>query len=241
MRDMDDKQQSRILLVEDDESLGFVVRDNLQDLGYYVRLEVDGEEGLKAYRKERFDLLILDVMMPRMDGITMAREIRKTDEVTPIVFLTARDAKEDKITGFRSGADDYITKPFSVEELVLRLEAVLKRYRLSSPESARKQSFKFGDVVFDNDNLTLKVGKGSHQLTQKEAAVMYMFCVSPNQVLKRGMILKEVWGTDDYFLGRSLDVFITKLRKYLKGARDVKIENIHGVGFRMNYGGKQDG
>ncbi|MCB0704051.1 MAG: response regulator transcription factor [Saprospiraceae bacterium] len=223
--------KAHLLYVEDDESLSFVTCDNLRLQGYEITHCVDGKKGLLAFREHDFDLCILDVMLPEMDGYTLASEIRKYDTEIPIIFLTAKSLKEDKIHGLRLGADDYITKPFSIEELLLKIDVFLRRRTISKP--SHQSHFMLGKYEFDSDNLVLKGFDQERTLTQKEADLLEYFAKSPNQVLKRSEILEKLWGEDDYFLGRSLDVFISRLRKYLHKDESLKIENIHGVGFRL--------
>jgi DNA-binding response OmpR family regulator len=220
---------ARILLVEDDASLGFVIKDNLTMKGYDVTLCTDGEAGLAAFGKEAFDLCIFDVMLPKKDGFALAQKVREKNEQVPILFVTAKSMLEDKIAGFSAGGDDYITKPFSIEELALRIEVFLRR----SNGQAGTSIHKLGIYEFDPVNLKLKHPKGEKVLTQKEADVLKLLCLNKSRVLKREEILKTVWGDDDYFLGRSLDVFISKLRKYLKDDDTVEIVNYHGVGFKL--------
>jgi DNA-binding response OmpR family regulator len=222
----------KILYVEDDVNLGFVTTDNLDSKGYSTVYCKDGKEGLATFKKEKIDLCILDVMMPEMDGFTLAREIRKINNDIPIIFLTAKTMKEDKITGFRTGADDYITKPFSIEELILRIEVFLKRSRKA--ENNEPAIFKIGDYEFNFSNLTLAIGKQKQELTMKEAELLKYFCLNKDKILKREDILRTVWGDDDYFMGRSLDVFISRLRKFLQKDSHIQIENIHSVGFRLS-------
>jgi DNA-binding response OmpR family regulator len=222
---------AKILLVEDDPSLGFVVKDNLTHKGYELTLCVNGEEGQAAFEAGHFDLCVLDVMMPKKDGFSLAKSIREKNSSVPILFITAKSMLEDKIEGFTSGGDDYIVKPFSMEELCLRIEVFLRR---STPQPASPEaSFSLGDFHFDCKNLTLQNPSGSKTLTQKEADVLKLLCLNKDRVMKREEILKSVWGDDDYFMGRSLDVFISKLRKYLKEDPNVEIVNYHGVGFRL--------
>jgi len=222
--------KSKILLVEDDPSLGFVIKDNLIVKGYAVTLCKDGEEGQLAFEKNHFDVCILDVMMPKMDGFSLAKSIRGKDQHIPILFITAKSMLEDKINGFHSGGDDYIVKPFSMEELSLRIEVFLRR---SSPGTVSEQNFLLGAFTFDCHNYTLHHLSGFKTLTQKEAEVLKLLCQNKERVLKREEILKNVWGNDDYFLGRSMDVFISKLRKHLKEDPRVQIVNYHGVGFKL--------
>ncbi|MCB9295971.1 MAG: response regulator transcription factor [Lewinellaceae bacterium] len=223
--------KAHILYVEDDESLSFVTQDNLELQGYRITHCSDGRQALKMIHEHDFDLCILDVMLPEVDGFAVAKEIRQYDTEIPILFLTAKSLKEDRLYGLRLGADDYITKPFSIEELILKVEVFLRRSKISTPAPAGR--FRLGKFELDHDNLTLHQGGESLQLTQKEADLLRLFAENPNQVLKRSDILKQVWGDDDYFLGRSLDVFISRLRKYLRADESLKVENIHGVGFRL--------
>ena len=220
-----------LLYVEDDISLSFVTRDNLELRGYQITHCEDGKAALEAFRNENFSLAILDVMLPEMDGFTLAEEIRKYDTEIPIIFLTAKSLKEDRLHGLRIGADDYLTKPFSIEELILKIEVFLKRSKINGPPTATKHQL--GDYEFDYNNLELRYHGDARILTQREADLLHYFAERPNQVLKRGDILETIWGEDDYFLGRSLDVFISRLRKYLKADEQLRIENIHGVGFRL--------
>ncbi len=221
---------ARILLVEDDPGLGFVIKDNLTMKGYEVTLCADGDEGQNAFRNHTFDLCIFDVMMPKKDGFTLAKDVREKNQQVPILFVTAKSMLEDKINGFKAGGDDYIVKPFSMEELCLRIEVFLRR---SNGSASTEESFHLGQYSFDCSNLTLLHATGSKVLTQKESDVLKLLCLHKGRVLKREEILKSVWGDDDYFLGRSLDVFISKLRKYLKHDPSIEIVNYHGVGFRL--------
>jgi len=228
-----EKEKALILLVEDDVNLGFVIQDSLKMAGYKVHLATDGKAGLKQFNENQYDLLLLDVMLPHKDGFTLAEDVRKVNETVPIVFLTAKSMTEDRIKGLRTGADDYITKPFSSEELILRVEAILKRSGKTQPLSNGKDKFKIGKYEFDYSNYSLVLGENTRKLTKKEAEVLKLLCVNKNQVLQRDLVLNMVWGNDDYFLGRSLDVFITKLRKYLSEDPSVSISNVHGVGFKL--------
>ncbi|MFI5203114.1 MAG: response regulator transcription factor [Flavobacteriales bacterium] len=226
-------QKATLLLVEDDLNLGFVIQDSLKMNGYKVHLATDGMQGLKQFNEQPYDLILLDVMLPYKDGFTLAEDIRKTNSTTPIVFLTAKSMTEDKIKGFRAGGDDYITKPFSTEEFLLRIEAILKRTGKGQIVGSAKETFQLGSYTFDYGNFQLKRENDVKKLTKKEAEVLRLLCMHKNQVIQRELVLTMVWGSDDYFLGRSLDVFITKLRKYLKDDETVNITNIHGVGFKL--------
>ena len=227
-------ESKRILLVEDDPSLGFVIKDNLVIRGYDVTLCKDGEEGENVFYGENFNLCILDVMLPKKDGFSLARSIRQKNKSVPILFLTAKSMTEDKLEGFQSGADDYITKPFSLEELFYRIEVFLKR--ASVQPTSDEKVFSLGHFEFDFSNLVLKNSKTEKLLTQKEAEVLKLLYQNRERVLKREEILKQVWGDDDYFMGRSMDVFISKLRKYLKEDESIQIVNYHGVGFKLEIG-----
>jgi DNA-binding response OmpR family regulator len=224
------KEKPRILYVEDDETLSFVTKDNLELNGYMVEHCLDGETAVSSFYKNQYDLCILDVMLPKMDGFEVAQKIRSTDPNIPILFLTAKSLKEDKIYGLKIGADDYITKPFSIEELILKIEVFLKRKFVSVPVN---DIHKLGKYTFDYRNLVLSIGESSRNLTQKEADLLKMLLDHKNNVLKRGLILEKLWGEDDYFLGRSMDVFISRLRKYLSDDPSIKLDNIHGVGFKL--------
>lgn len=221
--------QAKILLTEDDPNLGFVIKDNLEQRGYSVTLCNNGEEGLNEFNQSSYDLCILDVMMPKKDGFTLAKQIRSQNQQVPILFVTAKSMQEDKIEGFKQGGDDYIVKPFSMEELCLRIEVFLRR----SVPAQQNENFKLGNFQFDCTNFILQHGGGEKTLTQKEAEVLKLLCRNKDRVLKREEILNAVWGNDDYFLGRSMDVFISKLRKYLRDDPRVQIVNYHGVGFRL--------
>ena len=219
-----------ILLVEDDDNLGFVIQDNLKLNGYKVYLCKDGEIGLKTFNEKSIDICLLDVMLPKQDGFSLAKDIRKMNNSVPIIFLTAKAMIEDKTIGFEVGADDYLTKPFNMEELLLRINAVLKRTEtIKSPST---NGFQLGNLFFDDLNYQL-IGLETKKLTKKEAEILKLLCIEKNKVIEREIILKKVWGDDSYFNGRSLDVFITKLRKYLQDEESVSIENIHGIGFSL--------
>ena len=221
-----------ILLVEDDLNLGFVIQDNLKMNGYHVDLATDGKEGLKQFNGKNYDLCILDVMLPKKDGFTLAEDIRVVNQKVPILFLTAKSQIEDKITGFNAGGDDYLTKPFSNEEFTLRVKALLKRGN-DQPQQEEKDNFQIGETLFDYPTLMLETKDGQQKLTKKEGKILKLLCEQKGQVIQRELILNMVWGDDSYFTGRSLDVFITKLRKHLKSDDNIKIVNIHGVGFKL--------
>lgn len=219
-----------ILLVEDDENLAFVIKDNLRLNGYEIVHKADGQQAIEAFENHQFDLCLLDVMLPKIDGFELSKNIRRQDKNIPILFLTAKSMQEDKLEGFKSGGDDYITKPFSMEELIFRIEVFLKRNRANSDQ---RQLFEIGELTFQYNELCLTHNENDKHLTQKEADVLRCLCLHANKVIKREEILKEVWGDDDYFLGRSLDVFISKLRKYLSADPAVSIVNRHGIGFEL--------
>lgn len=228
-----EKKDIQILLAEDDINLGFVIKDLLEDEGYDVKLCSDGVAALQAYNEKAFDLCLFDVMMPLKDGFTLAENIRKTDPDIPIIFLTAKALTEDKVRGLSIGADDYITKPFENEEFMLRIENVLRRTG-KRKKSQDPDEFQIGKFSLDSKNLLLTGPGGSEQkLTAKEAKILKLLSLNVNSVIERDVLLNSVWGKDDYFTGRSMDVFITKLRKYLKDDETVKIQNIHGVGFKL--------
>jgi DNA-binding response OmpR family regulator len=227
-----ERKSKNILLVEDDPSLGFVIKDNLTLKGYDVTLCTDGVEGENTFHQQAFHLCILDVMLPKKDGFALATTIRQKNKEVPILFLTAKSMTEDKLAGFQTGGDDYITKPFSLEELVYRIEVFLRRSNGQVP-AENANIFHVGRFSFDPFNLTLRNGGIEKTLTQKEAEVLKLLFQNRDRVLKREEILKQVWGDDDYFMGRSMDVFISKLRKYLKDDPAIQIVNYHGVGFRL--------
>ncbi len=222
----------RILLVEDDENLGFVVSDLLQMNGYEVIWAKDGDKGLATHRSFNPHLSVLDIMMPKKDGYTLGKELKALNPQAPIIFLTARSMEEDRVKGFQTGADDYITKPFSNQEFLLRVKAILNRC-YANGDNGLKNEYSLGDYIFEPSNLLLRLGKSERQLTQKEADVLKLLCQHLNNTVERELILSTAWGNVDYFTGRSLDVFISKLRKYLKEDSRITIENVHGVGFRL--------
>ena len=225
------KHKGNILLVEDDNNLGFVLKDYLEMTGYMVELCIDGESGLDAFNNNPYDLCILDIMLPLKDGFKLAKEIRKKDEKVPIVFLTAKNLEEDKIKGFKLGGDDYITKPFSTEELNMRISAILRRAQTSMAKIETEDIFEIGIFTFDYPNQILTTSNSERRLTNKEAEVLRLLCVYKNKILRRDTALKQIWGDDDYFMGRSMDVYIAKLRKFLQADERISINNIHGRGF----------
>jgi len=234
MMKMSDLQNS-ILLVEDDPNLSSVLKDYLEMLGYETVLAQDGEEGLTRYFDQTFDLCILDIMMPKMDGFTLASRIREDNTDIPIIFLTAKGLKEDRISGFKMGCDDYITKPFSSEELSLRIDAILRRCKRNENGSVviENEIYALGKYTFDPTNMLLLSETSERTLTRKEAALLRLLCIHKNKLLTREEALLNIWGDDDYFIGRSMDVFISKLRKYLKDAPSISISNVHGTGFKL--------
>jgi len=225
-------EKPHILYVEDDETLSFVTKDNLELNGYQVTHAIDGKQAVQLFKKDIFDLCLLDVMLPEMDGYAVAEEIRSRHSEIPIIFLTAKSLKEDKIHGLKIGADDYITKPFSIEELILKIKVFLKRKYVTG--SQELSVLKIGAFTLDHDNLKLSSGDEASQMTKKEADLLKLLITNKNKIVERSTILERLWGENDYFMGRSMDVFISRLRKYLKGDESITIENIHGVGFRLN-------
>lgn len=230
---MKKKSKANILLVEDDKNLAFVLTDYLSISGYNIQHAEDGVAGLELFKNGKFDICILDVMMPLKDGFTLAEEIRVINETVPIIFLTAKTMKEDKIRGFKTGGDDYITKPFSTEELSLRIDAILRRTRYSLLNGEKETVYSLGKYTFDYSNQILKGPSGEKRLTKKEAEVLRLLCINKNKILRREIALKMIWGEDDYFMGRSMDVYITKLRKFLSEDPAVNITNIHRTGFML--------
>ena len=226
----------KILFAEDDVNLGAILAERLKQKGFKVIHCSDGEKALKEFKNDKFDLLILDIMMPLKDGFSLAREIRITDESTPIIFVTARSLKEDVIKGFHSGGDDYITKPFSMEELLMRIQAVLRRTssRIEKvEENAETDIFEFSEVVFNSVIQSLQVRDQTYKLTSKESELLKILCNNMNEVVPRDVALRKIWGDDTYFNGRSMDVFISKLRKLMKEDSRIEIMNVHGKGFKL--------
>lgn len=226
------QSKAKVLLAEDDSSLAFVIKDNLEEEGYNVTWCADGEAAWQQFQKAEFDLCLLDVMMPIKDGFTVAKKIRQKSDIVPILFLTAKSMEQDKLEGFKSGADDYITKPFSIKELLMRMEVFLRRTK--KLHSEQLQEYPIGKLLFSFTDLKLYNGKEIIALTQREADLLHFLCEHPNKVLKREEVLLSVWGKDDYFLGRSMDVFITRLRKHFKADPAILLETIHGIGFRLH-------
>lgn len=223
---------AKILYVEDDQSLAYITKDHLELNDYEVVHCEDGETAKETFNKEDFDICIFDVMLPKMDGFTLCEYVRQTNPHIPILMLTAKSLKEDRISGLKTGADDYITKPFSIEELILKIQIFLRRNKVSSNNG--NDNIQIGEYVFDPKNLSLKYHGKDRVLTQRESDLLKVLADNQGNVLKRSDILTRIWGEDDYFLGRSLDVFISRLRKYLSEDPNITIENIHSVGFKLN-------
>ena len=232
--------KARILYVEDDLTLSFITRDNLELLGYSVFHCPDGAEALRAIQKEAFDLCILDVMLPQLDGFTLAQRIRENNHEIPVLFLTARSSREDRLTGLRLGADDYITKPFSIEELVLKIEVFLKRRTIVQVQPPKIQS-RIGKFLLDRENQQLYDGETGTPLTFRACALLCYLADHEGQVVKREEILLKVWGNDHFFSSRSLDVFISRLRNILKTDPRIRMENIHNVGYRLKVSPELEG
>ncbi|MFP4059415.1 MAG: response regulator transcription factor [Bacteroidota bacterium] len=223
-------QKVKLLLAEDDENLGPLLKEYLNAKGYDTSLYFNGEDAFKSYKKNFYDLCILDIMMPVMDGLTLAKEIRTINSDIPIIFLTAKSMKDDILDGFKMGADDYITKPFSMEELIFRIEAILRRTR---GDKMNQHIFYIGRYMLDSNKQTLFIGSEKIKLTTKESELLKLLCQHMNKVLERNYALKSIWMDDNYFNARSMDVYITKLRKYLKEDPAIKILNIHGKGYKL--------
>lgn len=225
--------KTRILLVEDNLNLGFLTREFLESEGFDVKIYKDGESGLKAFKEHPFDFCLLDIMLPKMDGYQLADEIRKDNQAIPIIFLTAKNLKDDKFKGFGLGADDYITKPFDEDELLWRINAILNRSKLPADAILDKKTT-IGLFLFDVANQQLILDTHTQRLTERETKVLHLLCKNRGNITHRKDLLKNIWGENDYFAGRSLDVFIAKLRKYLKLDPNVTIENVPRVGFLLN-------
>lgn len=225
-------ENKNILLVEDDVNLGSILSDFLSLKDFKVDLCRNGEEGMKKYKSGSYDLCLLDVMMPKMDGFTMAKEIREYSKNIPIIFLTAKSLQNDKITGLKIGADDYITKPFNTEELLLRINAVLKRSEVSQ-ENNFNAKYNVGKYLFNYQKRELTYKRSVQSLTFKEAELLKLLCENKNNILRRNTALTKIWNEETYFTSRSMDVYITKLRNYLKSDKSIQIENIHGIGFKL--------
>lgn len=224
---------AKILLVEDDVNLGFLLLEFLESNHFDVKLYRDGISGLNGFNASKFDFCILDVMLPELDGFSLAEKIRETNKTVPIIFLTARSLKEDKIRGFKIGIDDYVTKPFDEEELLFRIQSILKRVG-NSIDQEENEILKIGNYSFDVNNMILSLGKDDKRLTSKETKILTLLARNKNNIVSRDDLMEEVWGEKDYFIGRSLDVFISKLRRHLKDDPNIKIETIPTVGIILN-------
>ena len=224
-------EEIRIFFCEDDENIGLMLQDYLIAKGYYVDLFTDGEMGLEGFTRAEYDICLIDVMMPKMDGFELAQEIRKLKPSIPIIFVTAKDQKEDILRGFKLGADDYITKPFSIQELEARIEAVMRRIIGAEPE--RQQFYQIGKLLFDTKKQTLTMDDKVITLTTKENELLALFCAFANETLERDYALKTIWADANYFNARSMDVYVTKLRKILKVDSSLEIKNVHGKGYRL--------
>ena len=231
------KTKFKILLAEDDLNLGSLLVDYLEAEGFIIKLCRDGEIALKIFQDHSFDLCLLDVMMPRLDGFSLAKSIRIKDKKIPIIFITAKSLKEDKLKGYGLGADDYITKPFDEEELLWKIKAVIRRIKVNIKEN-NTEIISIGKFTFDYNNQSLTIQGKSKRITEKESEILNYLSSHRNNLIKREELLKDLWGEDDYFIGRSLDVFITKIRKYLKEDSTLSIENVFGVGFIFNVPAK---
>lgn len=224
-------EKIKILLLEDDPNLGMILQEHLTMNSFEVKLCPDGQAGLDCWTDDQFDLCLVDIMMPKLDGFSFVEAIRKNKSEVPVIFLTAKSLKEDKIKGFQIGCDDYITKPFSIEELLLRIEAILRRTRNMVDEEV--STYSIGKYIFDYNRQTLTIKKDKKKLTTREADLLQLLCQNMNQIVEREKALSDIWQTDSFFAGRSMDVFISKLRKYLKQDPDIEIIGVHGKGFRL--------
>ena len=225
------KEEVKVLYVEDDEALGFITKDELELVGYQVIHAKDGEEAINQFNENHFDIAILDIMLPKKDGFSVAQAIRSKNEEMPIIFLSAKTLEEDRLKGFELGADDYLTKPFSMDELLFKLKIFLKRRSLSNPSI--KENYQIGKFILEPNNLHLESEEHKFELTAKESDLLLMLVENKNNTVKREDILVKLWGKNDYFLGRSLDVFISRLRKYLTDDTTVEIQTVRGVGFKL--------
>jgi two-component system, OmpR family, response regulator len=223
--------KTRILLAEDDESLGLLLKEYLQARNFEADLFSNGEKAFRSFERNHYDICVLDIMMPVKDGFTVAKEVRMINHEIPIIFLTAKSMKEDVLEGFKLGADDYITKPFSMEELIFRIEAILRR--TLGDQNDTQQQFKIGDYLFDSNKHVLVYKDSERKLTTRESDLLKLLCLNTNNILERNYALKSIWIDDSYFNARSMDVYITKLRKYLKEDPKIEILNIHGKGFKL--------
>ncbi|HOK97686.1 MAG TPA: response regulator transcription factor [Bacteroidales bacterium] len=223
--------KTRVLLAEDDENLGNLLKEYLKARNFEAELCTDGEKAMKNLQRNKYDICILDVMMPNMDGFTVAKEIRRLNNDIPIIFLTAKSMKDDVLEGFASGADDYLTKPFSMEELIFRIEAILRRTQNKNIQE--QKIFQLAGYIFDSEKQTLTYNDRVQKLTTKESDLLKLLCLHKNSILERNYALKAIWSDDNYYNARSMDVYITKLRKYLKEEPAIQILNIHGKGFKL--------
>ncbi|MCW3093332.1 MAG: DNA-binding response regulator [Ferruginibacter sp.] len=223
--------KATILFAEDDSSLAFIVKDTLEDEGYKVVHCADGQTAIDSFDKAKFDICLLDIMMPNKDGYTVAKKIRKQTDVLPILFLSTKSQEEDRLKGYDTGADDYISKPFSMPELLKKIEVFLRRSKKLHADTV--EDFSLGNIHFSFGNLKIITSTETFSITQREADLFKFFCEHQNKVVKREEVLINVWGKDDFFLGRSMDVFISKLRKYIKAEPGIVLETIHGIGFRF--------
>ncbi|MDN3668964.1 response regulator transcription factor [Echinicola jeungdonensis] len=225
--------KAKLLVVEDDPNLGEILQEYLTMKGYDTLLCRDGEEGWANFKKDHFDLCILDIMMPKKDGFTLGKDIKKVEEDLPIIYLTAKNLKDDVIEGLKIGADDYITKPFSMEELLLRIAAILRRTQKEDSTQAPLKNYPFGDLVLHYDEQMLEGPSGNHKLTSKENELIRLLAAELNKPVNRSYALKQIWGDDSYFNARSMDVYLSKIRKLLKADPKVRIITLHGEGFKM--------
>ena len=225
--------KTRVLLAEDELALAHIVRESLEESGFEVTLCANGEQALQKYRDRKPDILALDVMMPKMDGFEVARHIREIDKITPIIFLTARSQPKDVVTGFESGANDYLKKPFSVEELIIRIKVLLSTNRLLERPKTVNEDYKISSLLFSSNKNTLRQGINTWQLTARESDILKMLCKHQHEVIPRKALLTTIWGDDSFFNARSLDVFITKLRRHLAADPNIQIINIRGVGYKL--------
>ncbi len=224
--------RGNILLAEDDLHLGDIMKDTLEEEGYAVTHCTDGQVAINLFDKDKFDICLLDIMMPQKDGFMVAKKIRQQSDLVPIIFISTKALMEDKIEGYHRGADDYIVKPFQMQELLLKIEVFLRRTKKMFADT--RLEYRAGKMILQFTDLKLITPEGTISITQKEAELLRFLCLHPNRILKREEILMAVWGKDDYFLGRSMDVFMTKIRKLLKADSSVVLETIHGMGFRFS-------
>jgi DNA-binding response OmpR family regulator len=227
------KKNLKILLAEDDKNLGDILKTYLEAKGYPTTLCVNGEDAMNLFTKENYDFIVLDIMMPLKDGFTVAREIRKSNKKIPILFLTAKSMQDDILKGFQLGADDYITKPFSMEVLLMRMNAILRRTQGNDKSIPQTSLYRIGNFLFDHQRQILTLNDLEQKLTAKEADLLNLLCQNANEVLDRSIALKEIWRDDSYFNARSMDVYVTKLRKFLKEDPEVELLNVHGIGFKL--------